>query len=108
MRARTGGVPVRQNVAWERATKAAWNAKSEGSDNPIAAYRPIFLSGRQTTQFANKKKINMSRFVASTGSHRTNNCLKWVRQRQNRPLGRPVAPGSALLRAHMVRVGVTL
>ena len=59
-----------QTVSWTRAqcecsgatgrsrkslTKGACNATSEGSDNPISAYRPIYMNGRQTIQFANKK-----------------------------------------------------
>jgi hypothetical protein len=76
-RNREGAVGVRQNRAQERATKGAWNTDtSEGSDTAITAYRPIFVNGRQTIQFANKKKISIQPFVASTDLHYGNNHLE--------------------------------
>ena len=64
---------MRQDRARKSLTKGACNATSEGSDNPISAYRPIYVNGRQTIQFANKKNLSIWPAVASTDLRRTEN-----------------------------------
>ena len=71
-----GNSELRHAVRTKRATEDAWYAKSEGSDNAMSAYRPIFLSGRQTTQFANKKNISMLRLSRQLVCTTANNPLE--------------------------------